>query len=159
MDSKYDLALSIAVAAHAGQTDKSGAPYILHPLRVALRAINRYHQVFSYTKEDVFVVAILHDVVEDTKVTLGDIADKGFSPTIIKALQAITKSKSETREQYAARTRLNPLALYVKLNDIADNSSEERLSLLSKEDHDKLKLKYEKALKDLLGKPKEASHV
>lgn len=146
---KYDLALAVAVEAHAGQVDKAGQPYILHPVRVANKAFENYRPTPDYTKEDAFVVAILHDVVEDTEITLKNIEYLGFSTRVTQALFAITKYKSETREHYASRTRQNPLALYVKIQDIADNSSDERLSLLPKEDQDKLKAKYEKALKDL----------
>ena len=76
-----ERALEIAAAAHAGQQDKAGQPYILHPIRVML----------SVSTLDEQIAAVLHDTVEDTSVTLEDLADAGFSGDIVTAVQALTK--------------------------------------------------------------------
>jgi hypothetical protein len=107
-----EKALEIAAGAHAGQRDKEGLPYILHPLRVMHRM----------TGESAQIVAILHDVVEDTPVTIADLREAGFSPEIIAAIECVTHSKQEPYAEYVIRCRANPLAKQVKLADLEDNS-------------------------------------
>ena len=107
-----EKALEIAARAHAGQRDKEGLPYILHPLRVM-------HRV---TGESAQIVAILHDVVEDTSVTIADLRSAGFSPDIVAAIECVTHSKEEPYAEYVIRCRANPLARQVKVADLEDNS-------------------------------------
>jgi (p)ppGpp synthase/HD superfamily hydrolase len=115
-------AARFAVEAHEGQLDKSGLPYILHPARVA--ATVAAHGPEAQT------VAWLHDVVEDTEVTLAEI-EAGFGPVIAAAVDAITERKGEeTYLAYVARCAQNPLAAIVKKADIADNSSDYRITNL-----------------------------
>jgi len=73
-----ERAIAIAAAAHAGQVDKAGQPYILHPLRVMLRVATEHERI----------AAVLHDVVEDTDVTLHTLAAEGFAPEVIAAVEA-----------------------------------------------------------------------
>lgn len=131
-------AIGIALRAHGMQLDKGGLPYILHPL----------HVMDAVEGLDAKIVAVLHDVVEDTDVTLQNIADHevGFSDEIINAIRAITKLKGERKEDYWARVKADPLALKVKLADIAHNSSHKRLAALSPDEAQYLKKKYEKAV-------------
>ena len=82
-----DKAIQIAVSAHVGQVDKAGQPYILHPLRV----------MFSVETPHERLAAVLHDVVEDTEVTIDDLADEGFPTEVLDAIQALTKLKGESR--------------------------------------------------------------
>ncbi|MDR1184900.1 MAG: HD domain-containing protein [Coriobacteriales bacterium] len=110
-------ALRVATEAHAGQTDKGGRPYISHPLTVA-----------AMVKGDAVVVALLHDVVEDTAVTLEDLRSAGFSDAVISAVDAITRRKGEHDVPYLARVRENPLALTVKLADLTHNSDITRIA-------------------------------
>lgn len=138
-----DLALGVAVAAHAGQTDKAGEPYIGHPRRVA-RILERANG-FS---EDETVLAYLHDVVEDTAVELETLAPF-FPPAILDALDAITHRIGESRADYYARVKANPLALSVKFADIADNTDPWRLGRLDAWTRKRLRLKYAKALEAL----------
>ena len=91
--STLERAIQVAVSAHAGQVDKAGQPYILHPLRVMLH-VSGLHERIS---------AVLHDVVEDTDLTLEDLAGEGFPDDVIMALEALTKREGETRIQAAAR--------------------------------------------------------
>jgi (p)ppGpp synthase/HD superfamily hydrolase len=130
-------AIDLALRAHGTQVDKAGMPYILHPLHV----MGLVHGI------DAKIVAVLHDVVEDTDATLLDIANHQveFSHEIVQAVDAITKRDGETNREYWTRVRANPLALRVKLADIAHNSSEERLSALSLEEAGYLRQKYRNA--------------
>ncbi|RZS31433.1 HD domain-containing protein [Herbihabitans rhizosphaerae] len=136
-----DDAVRIAREAHAGQTDKSGRPYIGHPLRVMARLDGEYERM----------TAVLHDVVEDTAVTLDDLAAAGCPPEVIAAVDAVSKRAGEVAEDYLARVAADPIALAVKRADIADNSSPERLSRLDEATRDRLRAKYSRALSLLDG--------
>jgi guanosine-3',5'-bis(diphosphate) 3'-pyrophosphohydrolase len=125
-------ALEIAMSAHDGQTDKAEQPYINHVLRVALAQTDPLRTV----------VALLHDVVEDTDVTLGQIV-KEFGHDVADAVYAITKQKGETYKDYVSRVRMNVVALDVKMADILDNSDTERLALLPETEQSRLRKKYE----------------
>ena len=126
--SMLDRAIEIAVKAHAGQVDKGGAPYILHPLRVMLR---------MQTEEE-RIVAVLHDVVEDSEITLDDLRSEGFAVAVIEALEALTKRPGESRIDAAQRAARIPLARIVKLADNAENSDLSRIPGLTQKDHDRL---------------------
>lgn len=112
-----EKAIEIAAAAHSGQLDKGGSPYILHPLKV----------MFRVSSEEERITAVLHDVIEDTEVSLTDLEDEGFSPSILEALDALTKRNNESRMDAAKRAAKNPLALSVKLADNAENRDISRL--------------------------------
>jgi guanosine-3',5'-bis(diphosphate) 3'-pyrophosphohydrolase len=107
-----EKALEIAARAHSGQRDKEGLPYILHPLRVMSRV----------NGEPAQIVAVLHDVVEDTSVTLDDLRAAGFTPEVIEAVTCVTHRREEPYAEYVIRCRDNPLARQVKLADLEDNS-------------------------------------
>lgn len=107
----------IATLAHAGQTDKAGMPYILHSLRVMLRL----------ESQDEMVAGVLHDVVEDTPVTLDDLRRAGFSGKVLSAVEALTKRDGETRLEAARRAAADPVARNVKLADNMDNMDLSRL--------------------------------
>lgn len=106
-----DKALRIAVTAHAGQVDKNGAPYIMHPLRV----------MATVDGDQAKIVAILHDVVEDTAVTLDDLRRDGFAESLLTAIGCVTHGDDETYADYVVRCKGNELARQVKLADLADN--------------------------------------
>jgi hypothetical protein len=109
--STIERAIEIAAAAHAGQVDKAGQPYILHPLRVMLRVSSDAERM----------AAVLHDVVEDTPVTLAQLTESGFPAEVVAAIEALTKRPGENRMQAAARAASNPIARAVKLADNAEN--------------------------------------
>lgn len=113
-----ERAVAIAAAAHAGQVDKAGQPYILHPLRVMLRV----------TSEQERIAAVLHDVVEDSEVSLQDLQGEGFQPDVIAAIEALTKRPGESRLQAAARAAADPIARQVKLADNAENMDLSRIA-------------------------------
>lgn len=109
-------AMKIAYAAHHGQVDKGGIPYIFHP----------YHLAEQMTDEYTTCVALLHDVVEDTNVTLEELA-KTFPREVVEAVGIMTHKEGEPYLEYVARVRTNPLAKVVKLADLRHNSDESRL--------------------------------
>lgn len=120
-----ERAIRIAMKAHKGQTDKYGNPYILHPLRV---------MGMGRTEEE-RIVGILHDVVEDTAWTFDDMRKEGFSERIVAALDCVTKrSEDEDYDKFVARTRTNPLAIRVKLNDLTDNMDIRRMGEVKEKD-------------------------
>jgi GTP diphosphokinase / guanosine-3',5'-bis(diphosphate) 3'-diphosphatase len=124
-----ERAIEIASAAHAGQLDKAGQPYILHPLRVMLRVAGKHERM----------AAVLHDVVEDTPVTLERLTQEGFPPEVVAAVQALTKNPGESRLAAAARAAANPIARTVKLADNAENMDLSRIAHPTEKDFARLK--------------------
>jgi GTP diphosphokinase / guanosine-3',5'-bis(diphosphate) 3'-diphosphatase len=106
-----EKAIEIAAKAHAGQPDLAGQPYILHPLRVMFQMTGEYEQI----------TAVLHDVVEDSSVTLDALRSYGFPEPVIEAVDALTKRGGEKRIEAAKRALLNPIARKVKIADVRDN--------------------------------------
>lgn len=126
--STLERAIEIAAQAHAGQLDKAGAPYILHPLRVMLRMEDA----------EARIAAVLHDVVEDSNWTLDALAREGFSDTVLRAVDALTKRPGEDRFDAARRAARDPLARRVKLADNAENSDLSRIAVPTEKDHARL---------------------
>ena len=114
-----ERAIELAVSAHAGETDKAGETYIRHPLRV----------MEAMETETERVVAVLHDVVEDTSYSLGDIDDL-FDTEIRDAVDALTKREGEEYMEFIERAAADPIARRVKLADIEDNMDLTRLDEL-----------------------------
>ncbi|WP_020615453.1 HD domain-containing protein [Paenibacillus daejeonensis] len=136
-----ERAIAIALQAHQGQLDKGGHPYILHPLAV----MNRVHTL------DEKIVAVLHDVVEDSDVTLEELRREGFEEPIIEAVARLTKSEGDSYEKFIARVSTHTLARSVKIADIQENMDLSRIPNPTDEDQRRLD-KYERALR-LLGYP------
>ena len=111
-------ALEIAYKAHFGQLDKGGSPYILHPIRVALHC----------QTEDEKIVALLHDVVEDTAMTFEDLKAEGFNDKLLEALKCLTKEEGEDYKTFIERVSTNHLATKVKIQDLKDNMDVTRLN-------------------------------
>ena len=124
-----ERAIEIAARAHAGQVDKAGQPYILHPLRLLL-AVGSVHERMA---------AVLHDVVEDTSVTLDDLQAEGFPGEVLDAVRALTKTAGESRIAAAKRAAANPVARAVKLADVADNMDLSRIAQPTERDYARLK--------------------
>ena len=103
--------------------DKQGLPYILHPLRV----------MDGVEGLEAKIVAVLHDVVEDTPVTFDDLEREGFSGDVLAAVRCVTHAEGETYADYVVRCRADPIARRVKLSDLADNT---RLSRTIVRPHD-----------------------
>jgi (p)ppGpp synthase/HD superfamily hydrolase len=138
MDNPLERAIALACEAHRRQTDKAGKPYILHPLRLMLR--------FSDTADQ--VVAVLHDVVEDSAITLDRLRELGFEPSIVAAIDCLTRRSGESYDAFIDRILADRLATRVKIRDIQDNLDLSRLPTLSDEDLQRV-AKYHRALSRL----------
>ena len=114
---KTRRAMKLCYKAHHGQVDKSGLPYVHHPL----------HLAEQMDDEDCTVVALLHDVVEDTDYTIEDIRGMGFGDEVVEALKLLTHDKAVPYMDYIKKIASNPLATKVKLADLAHNSDTTRL--------------------------------
>ena len=123
-----EKAISIAALAHAGQKDKAGQPYILHPISVMIRVESDSERI----------AAVLHDVVEDTPVTFEDLRAEGFTEEVVAAVEALTKSDGESRLDAAKRAAKNPIALRVKLADNAENMNMSRIPQPTEKDMKRL---------------------
>ena len=135
-----ERAIALAVDAHAGQTDKAGATYIRHPLRVMRHMETPQERV----------VAMLHDVVEDTEYTPAMIEDE-FDEEIRDAVEALTKRDGESYSDFVERAAANDLARKVKIADIEDNMDLTRLSEVSEKTVER-QVKYHKARQQLRDK-------
>ena len=131
-------AIAIATAAHDGQVDKSGRPYIGHPLRVMASVANE--------GEHAQMAAVLHDVIEDTPVTAADLTARGCPAVVVDAVVALSHLPDEPQDVYLRRVAANPLALTVKRADIGDNLSPARMARLDPETRARLETKYATAL-------------
>ena len=133
--SQSEKAYKIAKKAHLGQVDKAGEDYIKHPEKVA-----------SFVKTDEEkAVAYLHDVIEDTELTLENLYEYDFSKEVIEAVDIITKKRGEDYQSYLNSVKKNKLARAVKLADLRHNSDLTRLIKVTEKDI-KRKEKYQKAI-------------
>ena len=114
---KTKMALKLCFAAHKDQQDKSGMPYVFHP----------FHLAEQMQTEETTIVALLHDVVEDTDYTLEDLAAMGFDPVVIEALTLLTHDENVPYMEYVRTIKDNPVAKAVKLADLQHNSDLSRL--------------------------------
>ena len=131
---KTKRAMKLCYEAHKGQVDKTGVPYVFHP----------FHVAEQMTDEATTIVALLHDVVEDTDYTLEDIAALGFGKEIVDAVALMTHADDVPYLEYVARLKDNPLARAVKLADLAHNSDLSRLGEIDDETRRRLE-KYSQA--------------
>jgi GTP diphosphokinase / guanosine-3',5'-bis(diphosphate) 3'-diphosphatase len=135
-------AIALAATAHQHQVDKSGEPYVLHPLRVMLAVREQGYRV------EVQAAAVLHDVVEDAPVTLDDVA--ALDPAVAALVDAVTRRPTEPYLDFIRRAASNPEARAIKLADVSDNRS--RLDRLRPE---ALAKRYERALEILRGEERD----
>jgi (p)ppGpp synthase/HD superfamily hydrolase len=126
--STLERAIEIAARAHAGVRDKGGEPYLLHPLRMVLRL----------SSPDERMAAALHDIVEDTPWTIEDLRAEGFPPTVIAAVDALTKRPGERRMDAARRAGADPIARRVKLADLDDNMNLGRIAQPTQQDLERI---------------------
>jgi (p)ppGpp synthase/HD superfamily hydrolase len=130
-------AMIIAYNAHNGQEDKSGVPYIFHPI----------HLAEQMETEEECLVALLHDVIEDTWVTIEQLQAE-FSETVVEAVKLLTRDKSVDYMDYIRKIKPNPLARKVKLADLHHNSDPTRMENPTEKDI-KRSEKYHKAIEIL----------
>lgn len=110
-------AMKLCYTAHAGQLDKSGIPYVFHPIHLAEQMEDEYSTV----------VALLHDVVEDTAYTFQDLYQMGYPEPVIKAIRLMTHPEGLPYLDYVAAIKSDPIARKVKLADLRHNSDLTRL--------------------------------
>lgn len=132
-------AIEIANRAHTGQVDKAGSPYILHPLRVMLSRENDLERI----------CAVLHDVIEDSDITLDDLRNEGFSQEVIAVLDCLTKRDGENYDEFISRILKNETACHIKLADLYDNMNLDRIENPTEKDKARIK-KYQKAANRIL---------
>lgn len=130
-------AMKIAYKAHDGQVDKSGVPYIFHPI----------HLAEQMDTEEECIVALLHDVVEDTNLTFENLKIE-FSPKVIDALKLLTHDKTVDYMEYVKTIKNNSIARKVKLADLKHNSDKTRLLSITSKDIERYS-KYQKAIQIL----------
>lgn len=134
-----EKALVIATKAHEGQKDKDESPYILHPIRVSNRCLT----------DEEKIVALLHDVIEDTNVSASDLLASGFPRNIVEAVLSVTRNEGESYEDFVIRSKQNPIGRQVKLHDLEDNMDITRFNQLTEKDLVRLN-KYLKAYRSLI---------
>jgi (p)ppGpp synthase/HD superfamily hydrolase len=132
--SPLEKAIQIALRAHTGQKSRDGSPYILHPLRLMTRMGTDSERM----------AALLHDVVEDSDVTLEDLRNAGFSEDVLTTVRLLTHEKGISYEDYVERLKPHPMARRIKLADLEDNSDIRRLSGIEERDIERLR-KYHRA--------------
>ncbi len=129
------LALNLCFTLHEYQKDKGNSPYVFHP----------FHLAEQMTDEDSCIVALLHDIIEDTPCTLDDLKKLGFSTKIIRAIDDITYKEGMDYFDYINIIHNNPLATRVKLADLKHNMDVTRLEEVTKKDEQRIK-KYNQAI-------------
>lgn len=129
-------AMKLCFQAHKDQTDKSGIPYVFHPIHLAEQMVD----------EDTTVVALLHDTIEDTHYTIEDLAALGFNDRVLAAIQLMTHADDVPYMDYVAKIKSNPIAKAVKLADLAHNSDITRMDIVDEKAIARVE-KYAKAIK------------
>lgn len=128
-------ALSLCFDAHKGQVDKSGLPYVFHP----------FHLAMEMTDELSTVVALLHDVIEDSDYTLQNLENMGFPPAVLEAISLMTHQEGVPYMEYVANIKTNPLARVVKMADLRHNSNIARVDNPTEKDYARVE-KYRQAM-------------
>jgi hypothetical protein len=123
-------AIAIASSAFADKTDKGGKPYILHCLRVMYSV--------EYLGEEAMIVAVLHDLIEDTDWTSEMLLDEGFERPTVEMIKMMTHGEGEPYDDYIARVALNKITRRVKMGDLKDNSNIHRMKGLRDKDFKRL---------------------
>lgn len=118
--------LVLATTRHAGQFDRGGNPYILHPLKVM------YY--LKSNDEELQCIALAHDLVEDTDTTYSELREMGFSERVIQGIVALTKVRGESYDEYKERVKANPDAVRVKMADLRHNTDIRRLKGVTDKD-------------------------
>jgi (p)ppGpp synthase/HD superfamily hydrolase len=124
-------AIALAVNAHRGQKDKYDAPYILHPLRVMFR-------LGWDAPEAARMAAVLHDVIEDTKINVDELRRRGYSEEVVVAVELLSRRPGDSYEQLIERVLPNPIARRVKRADLEDNMEVRRIPAVTAKDLERL---------------------
>ena len=132
---KTKKALKLCFEAHKAQLDKSGMPYVFHP----------FHLAEQMRDENTTIVALLHDVIEDTDYTFNDLTAMGFDAAVIEAIKLMTHEEGVPYMDYVEKIKSNPIAREVKLADLRHNSDLSRLDAPTEKDKMRVE-KYRKAI-------------
>ena len=132
----------LAAKKHYGQKDKSGKPYILHPIEV----------MCSVPTVEEKIVAIAHDLIEDTDTTLDDLRNLNIPEELVEAIYSVTKRKNEKYSDFIKRASENEVGIKVKIADIEHNTRQDRVEKLDIIIVQRMMTKYEKALNFLKGR-------
>lgn len=138
MTQMLEQAILLATQAHRGHLDRAGQPFITHPLRVMNRVRTEAEKI----------VAVLHDVLEDTPTTADELRRAGFSEAVVEAVEALTKREGQPYDELIDRAMANPLARPVKIADLEDNMDIRRSATLVPADLERLN-KYLRAWRKL----------
>lgn len=130
-----DTMLKLAITGHAGQFDRGGSPYILHPLKVM--------HYLKTDNEELQCIAVGHDLIEDTSTTYQDLRDAGISERVIDGIRALTKVPGETYDEYKVRVFSNRDAMIVKCADLRHNTDIRRLKGVTSKDIERTAKYYE----------------
>ena len=136
-------AMEIAYKAHLGQVDKAGIPYIFHPMHLAERVDTEYE----------ICVALLHDVVEDSNITLNDLIAAGFPTEVVRAVDYLTRRKEMSYDDYITTIQKDAIAMKVKIEDLKHNLDLTRFAHITKKNEEKAKF-YKQYLDILLSTEK-----
>lgn len=134
--------LKICATAHEGQYDKSRQPYFLHCLKVM--------RLLKSDDEELNMVALAHDLLEDTKYTTSQLRYDGFSERVIKGITAMTKQRGQSYDEYKQSIKSNPDAIRVKIADLTHNSDIRRMKEVNQKDFDRV-VKYRQFYNELMG--------
>jgi (p)ppGpp synthase/HD superfamily hydrolase len=137
-----DTAIAIASAAFVGVYDKGGVPYIMHCLHVMDKV--------KYLGTEAMIVAVLHDLLEDTEWTPTQLVENGFNPHTVSLIELLTHEDNEPYDDYIKRAALNNITRAIKMEDIRHNSDPHRLKGLREKDFKRLE-KYTRAFAYLKG--------
>ena len=161
MNEKIACAYEIASKAHEGQLDKGGHPYLEHPIAVANIACEIYDADYSndnahnsnegdniFSRDDLIIVALLHDTLEDAELTVEELSNE-FEISIVDAIESLTRRSGEPYMEYVARAKDNPIARLVKIADLKHNSDLNRVPSPTHDDKERIELKYKPALEFL----------
>ena len=129
-------ALKLCFEVHKEQIDKSGMPYVFHP----------FHLAEQMQDEETTIVALLHDVIEDTEYTLDDLRKRGFGDSVLAAITLMTHEDGVPYMDYVEKIKTNPIARTVKLADLRHNSDMTRLEVVTPRDQERA-VKYLAAIK------------
>ncbi len=133
-----ERAIAIAATAHEGKIDKGGTPYVFHPLRLMMRMATIEERI----------VAVLHDVVEDSAIKFEDLEKEGFSSAVLEALESVTRRASESYDEFVLRAAANPIGRRVKLVDLEDNCDISRIPAPTEQDYARIE-KYRRAIETI----------
>jgi guanosine-3',5'-bis(diphosphate) 3'-pyrophosphohydrolase len=126
---KLSKALNIASSVH-NYYDKGGTSYILHPIRIMMR--------LRTDDEELMCIAVLHDVVEDSDISISDLREEGFSERILEALELLTHREADSYQEYIEQIALNYDAVLVKMQDLRDNMDASRLKGATEKDIERM---------------------